>query len=142
MKRLMIALAGALAILVGVAGCAGLDATDGTDARRLAYQYATLRAIEKSDSLTGADLIEHVERYREMVTDPEVTHAEIRGALAEHGSIADMPASRQLLMLEVTRMVENALGEDSEPLSLLNDEQRQFILTRLDWITEAASMVE
>lgn len=141
LKRLLIALL--VCVSVVMSGCAGVTRAveESPTTARLAVQYATMKVIEQSSHITAADVLDHVERVRSIVTnDKPITLAALTNEVRE-GIRWDRlsPADAMLLdalLMEAEAQLWARIGE-----GLLSAEAKATISTLLDWIANSARRV-
>lgn len=130
------------AILVFTAGCASIGGGGAIDTNsptsELVVKYATLKVLEDSDSITGPEVVAHVERVRGVVSgNTELSLAalvqEVRGPI-DWGSLS--PADQMLLDALISQIT-YSVGD--VPKGALADDRRVRILTLLDWVEQAAT---
>lgn len=128
-----IAIAAALAAAMSLSGCAGMLENAGST--KLPVQYATLKVIEDSDSITGQDVVERVEELRTLVEDNATISidrlvAEVRGPI----DFDALAPSDRLLVEALISQIEYAARD----IDLVGEARQVKLLTLLDWVEQAA----
>lgn len=138
MKKLIIA--AGLAVTLALAGCAGTDNENREAVGRLAVQYATIKVIERSDTITAEDVVAHVERVRALVDeDAEVSLADLRGELLSHIDMDGLDAADRLLVMTLLDQVELTLADEIE-VGGLDEDAKARVAEVLGWVVRAAAM--
>lgn len=126
-----------MCLMLVMTGCAAVDVT--AAGSRVPVQFATLKVIESSDSITAQDVLNHTIRVRQVVTsdvDLNIT-ALVADAIARVG-LEQFDASDRLLLQMLFYNIEQAVADVRPDMPL--DEQRVRLMTLLNWIDSAARM--
>lgn len=126
-------------VFLVAAGCATLAEQDAR--LELATKYATLKVIDETD-VTAEQVRERVEAIRLIVeADTQVAVSHLAQQVRQSINWDEMDAADQLLLDAVLMEAELRLVEVVGD-GLLDDQGKVAVGTLLDWIDEAAAIVE
>lgn len=118
-------------------GCAALESV--SSGSRVPVQYATLKVIEDSSTITGRDVLMHTQRVRQLVSgNAELNLSSLLESTVERINLDSFDASDRLLLMILLNNIEQALS-DVHP-DMPPDQQRIRLFTLLDWIDQAARL--
>lgn len=138
MKKLIFTTMVALALVSS--GCASTGDTNREAVGRLAIQYATLKVIERSDTITAEDVVAHVERVRALVDEnAEVSLVDLRQELLSRIDMEALDAADRLLVMTLLDQVELTLTDEAE-IGVLDEDAKARVAEVLSWVAAAASM--
>ena len=124
MKPLLIALTFLL-----ISGCATLGQSD---SQRILWQYATVKLIQDSDSVTSAGVIERVEMIRALSdAKVEITPEHMVNQVLR--SLGDIKPAERLLIVELLNGLQGYVLEVEAPA-----ERAQRLDVVLNWVEQAA----
>lgn len=134
MRRILFALC--LLALLPLGGCQTLAEREST--ARLSVQVATIKVIEQSADISGADVIHHAEAAREVLKG-DVTLAHLVESVRGRIGWERLDAADRLLLdavlLEAEARLQARIGD-----GLIAEDARVTVVTLLDWIVQAARM--
>lgn len=134
MKRLLIAL-----IALTLSACATL--ADSNTTARVAVQYATLKVIEESKSISAADVLEKTSQVRSLIkADFEVSPTNLFAEVVAGIDLSGLSASDQLLVSVLLQQIEYRVTEIERDPDISGRLVSINIL--LDWIEQAALLAE
>lgn len=124
-------------LMLMMTACAAVDVSGGS--ARVPVQFATLKAIEESNSFTARDVLNHTERVRQIVaTDAELNITALIQSTIEQVGLERFDASDRLLLMILFNNIEQAVA-DVRPDMPLNERQVRLLML-LDWIDDAARL--
>lgn len=130
-----------LLIALMFSGCALIDRINREDVTtKFTVQYATLSMVERSSQITNEDVIEHINRVREVIDqDTEITVALIIAEAESYIPWESLNRADKLLVTTLLIAVSDEL-EDRVGAGTLDPERQLTVLTMLNWIEEAAQI--
>lgn len=135
-QHLIQSLVAMVLLVLAVHACTGISSQD---AREVSVTYGTLQLIQYSDDISGARVIEHVQRLQLLVDDDRQASVEtLASELREHIDWDSLSTADQYLLDRLITRVSRSL----EDLDLIGEERRFRIHEVLDWVHTAAIISE
>jgi hypothetical protein len=137
MKKLRNAVMAAI-IALAMGGCSVMQTNEGS----FVVQYATLKLLEESTTISATDVLSTTDKVRTIVdTDQQITLVDINESFRRTVDISSLAPSDQLLVSTVINRIQVTVAErqpsDSNFISI---EQTTTILQLLDAVDEAAML--
>lgn len=143
MKLHNISLLLASILVLFLIGCTTTDIDLSGTKAKLPIQYATLKLIETSDSISAQDVIDRVQNVREFVGEDQVIDvSDLVNEVIQHVDWGSLDAADKLL---VQTVIDVAAEQLSDAGVLVNDAGQPIttlvqLMTVLDWVEQAAVM--
>lgn len=132
----------AVCLMLMMTACAAVDVSGGS--ARVPVQFATLKAIEESNSFTARDVLNHTERVRQIVvahvaeTNTSLNLTALLQGTIEQIGLERFDAADRLLLMILFNNIEQAVVQVRPDLPVHEQQIKLFVL--LDWIDDAARL--
>lgn len=126
-------------LMLMMTGCAAIDV--GESGYRVPVQFATMKVIEDSQTITARSVLEHTNRVRGIITtEDQINITTLVDNTIDLIGLENLDASDRLLLTILFNNIEQAVADVRPDIPL--EQQRLRLLTLLDWIDDAARLYQ
>lgn len=126
-------------LMLMMTGCAAIDVAGSR--YRVPVQFATMKVIEDSQTITARSVLAHTNRVRGIITtEDQINITTLVDNTIDLIGLENLDASDRLLLTILFNNIEQAVADVRPDIPL--EQQRLRLLTLLDWIDDAARLYQ